>query len=80
MAATMLGSRWMDLATHGAPEQKRRWVTLWATGKMTLSKSLPKLQYGQLPQGEQARSEVVQKIRDECTAALKLPEESPPSR
>jgi hypothetical protein len=70
LAATMLGSRWMDLATG---ERGREWIEMWATGKLTLSRSLPKLNYGHLPPGTQATSEQIRAIREAVDSALKLP-------
>ena len=70
MAATFLGSRWMDLATQA---QGRRWIELWATGKLTLSRSLPKLNFGHLPPGKQATSEQIRAIREAVDSALTLP-------
>jgi hypothetical protein len=70
LAATMLGSRWIDLATR---DDGRRWIELWATGKRTLSRSLPKLNYGHLPPGQQATSEQIRAIRDAVDSALALP-------
>ena len=78
LAATLLGSRWMDLATSGGPAQAKRWLELWATGQMSLSNSLPKLQLGQLPQFQQAEVDRVQKVRAFVNESLQLPPESPP--
>jgi hypothetical protein len=70
MAATFLGSRWMDLATQ---TNGQHWIELWATGKMTLSRSLPKLNNGHLPPGKQATPEQIHAIRDAVDSALKAP-------
>lgn len=70
LAATMLGSRWMDIATQ---PDGRRWLELWATGKLTLSRSLPKLNYGHLPPGQQATSAQIRAIRDAVDSALTVP-------
>ncbi len=45
LAATMLGARWMNLATAGRPDQNRRWVELWARRELTLGKSIPPLTF-----------------------------------
>jgi len=79
LAATMLGARWMDIATNGGLDQTKRWLELWATGKLTLSKSLPKLEFGQMPQFEAAQADRVQKVRAFVNAALQPPPEPPPS-
>ena len=70
LAATMLGSRWIDVAT--SPDG-RRWIELWATGKMTLSRSLPKLNHGHLTPGQRATSEQIRAIRDAVDSALTPP-------
>ena len=73
LAATMLGSRWMDIATTGGLEHTKRWLELWATGKLTLSRSLPKLELGQMPQFQEAQPERVEKVRAFVNAALQPP-------
>jgi hypothetical protein len=73
MAATMLGARWVELATRSDPADARRWIELWATGRYTLSRSLPALRYGQMPQGELATAEQVAAIRRAVDESLTLP-------
>lgn len=73
MAATMLGARWVELATRSDPADARRWIQLWATGRYTLSRSLPPLRYGQMPQGELATAEQVAAIRRAVDESLTLP-------
>ncbi len=67
MAATILGARWMNLAVR--PEG-RRWIERWASGTSTLARSLPKLQYGQMPQGKEASEQAIEKIRNDMQSAL----------
>ena len=75
MAATMLGARWMDLAVSAEPGQGRRWVELWASGRYTITQSLPKLKYGQIPKGQVASKEAIKTVETEVDAALGLPDE-----
>ena len=77
MAATMIGARWMDLATTDDPKQNRRWVELWATGRCTLSASLPKLEFGRMKSGAEAPPEIIRTIQDGITAAMKPPGPGP---
>lgn len=72
LAATTLGSRWMN---HATGDNGRRWLELWATGKLTLSRSLPKLRYGHLPPGQRATSEQIRAIREAVDSALTIPAE-----
>jgi hypothetical protein len=78
LAATLLGARWIEIATTGTPEQSRAWLHSWATGEKNLSRTLPKLQFGQLPASEQASSATVQRVRAFVEDSLKLPAEPPP--
>lgn len=73
MAATMLGARWMNLATDKDPGRARRWVELWASGQWTINRSLPKLQFGQMPQGKEASAQAVESVRQAMDKALTLP-------
>lgn len=77
MAATMLGARWVELATRTDPADARRWVELWATGRYTLSRSLPVLRYGQKEQGEIASADQVAAIRRAVDESLSLPPRPP---
>lgn len=70
LAATTLGARWMNLAS--GPDG-RRWIELWASGQYTLRQSLPRLRYGQMPQGKEASAVAVAAIRRDMDAALTLP-------
>jgi hypothetical protein len=73
MAATLLGARWMEIAVRGEYEQTRAWLELWAAGRCTLSKCLPRLRYGRMPTGKEAAAEAIGAIRDEIQAALTPP-------
>lgn len=73
LAATLFGARWMEIATAGDAAQTKRWLELWATGKLTLSGSLPKMEFGQMPQFAVADGDRVQKVRDFVNAALQPP-------
>jgi len=74
MAATMLGARWVDLATTTDAAKNRQWLELWATGKCTLTKTLPKLEFGLMKPGTNAPPEVIQAIEKAMDAALRLPD------
>ena len=76
LAATMLGSRWIDLAVNTDDTKGRRWIESWATGKRTLSRSLPTLKFGHLPPGQQATSEQIRAIRAAVESALTVPSDS----
>lgn len=73
LAATLLGARWMELATRSDPADAARWVELWATRQLTIERSLPTLRYGQMPRGEVADEEILSTIRRDINAALQLP-------
>jgi hypothetical protein len=75
MAATMLGARWMDIAVNTDDAVGRHWIELWASGQYTISRSLPKLEFGHLPPGQRATPEEIRKVRDVIEAALKPPDE-----
>ena len=62
LTATMLGARWVDLATTNSAAAARRWVQAWASRRLTINASLPKLQFGQLPKGKQASAEAIVKV------------------
>ena len=74
MAATMMGARWVDIATAENAKQARAWVELWASGKDTLSRSLPKLHWGHIEPGNDAPPEKVKAVLDAITAAIVPPE------
>src|SRR5882724_891454 len=74
MAATMMGARWVDIATAENTKQARAWVELWASGKDTLSRSLPKLRWGHIEPGNDAPPEKVKAVLDAITAAIVPPE------
>lgn len=74
MAATMMGARWVDLATSENAKQARAWVELWASGKYTLSRSLPKLHWGHIEPGSDAPPEKVRAVLAEINAAIVPPE------
>ena len=71
MAATMIGARWMDLATGDDQQKNRAWLERWATGKLTLSRSLPKLDFGRFHKGAQPPPELVKSVQETIHAALK---------
>ena len=73
MAATMMGARWMDLASTEDRPQSRRWVELWASGRYTLSHSMPKLHWGHMRPGADAPAEKIIAIKGEIDAAITLP-------
>ena len=74
MAATMLGSRWMDIAVNTDDATGRRWVEAWAAGRNTISGTLPRLEFGHLPPGQRATPDQVKKVRAAIEAALKPPD------
>lgn len=76
MAATMMGARWMDLATADDPDEARRWVELWASGQYTLSRSLPKMNFGHMQPGKTAPPEKIKAVQDTIAAQMKLPAET----
>lgn len=74
-AATMLGSRWMDIAMK--PEQTKQWLELWATGQLSLDR-LPKLEFGRLPKSSQPHAEQLDRVRAFVNTALQFPPTEPP--
>lgn len=70
LAATMLGARWVDLATGDDQSQNRRWVEQWAAGHLTLEKSLPVLKFGRLQKGQAASPAEIKTVQEAVTAAL----------
>ena len=74
MAATMMGARWVDIATAENTKQARAWVELWASGKSTLSRSLPKLRWGHIEPGKDAPPEKVKAVLEAITKAIVPPE------
>ena len=73
MAATMLGARWVDLVENSTPSEGRRWVELWATRRFSITGALPRLRYGQMPQGKEATEQQIAIIRRAVDEALTLP-------
>lgn len=73
MAATMMGARWVDIATSDNVQQNRRWLELWATSRYTLSRSLPKLAFGHMEPLKDAPAERIKAVRDAINAALTPP-------
>ena len=73
MAATMMGARWMDLATVEDRGQARRWIELWASEQSSLSRSMPSLHWGHLRPGMNAPAEKIIAIRAEIDAAITIP-------
>lgn len=78
LAATLLGARWIEIATTGSAEQNREWLRRWASGELTLARDLPALKFGQLPEGQTASTTLVQRIREFVESALKPPPTPPP--
>jgi len=74
MAATMMGARWVDLATSANTNQARAWVELWASGKSTLSRSLPKLHWGHMEPGVDAPPEKIKAVLADINAAMVPPD------
>lgn len=74
LAATMLGARWIRVAVDAPPEQTRRWLERWATGKLALSRVFPSLEFGRLPAGEQATATAIQEVSRFVEAALSCPD------
>ena len=80
MAATMMGARWMDLASSEDHHiQAQRWIELWASGQYVLSRSMPKLHWGRMRPGTDASAERIIAIKAEIDAAITLPPLSSPS-
>jgi hypothetical protein len=73
LAATMLGARWVDLATGTNQSLNHHWVSAWASGGRTLERSLPPLKFGRLQQGDTASAEEVQSVKEAVAAALPAP-------
>ncbi|MEI8063559.1 MAG: hypothetical protein WCH84_05805 [Verrucomicrobiota bacterium] len=73
MAATMMGARWIDLATTEDHSQARRWIELWASGQYTLSRSMPRLHWGHMRLGTAPTAEKIIAIKAEIDAAIILP-------
>ncbi len=47
LAATMLGARWIELATTGTADQNRAWIERWARRRSTLATAIQPLRFGQ---------------------------------
>jgi len=77
LAATIMGTRWVDVAANSTPEQARRWFEMWASGRCTLTKSLPKLHWGRLKPGTEPSPAIVEEINKEITEAVALPTPAP---
>ena len=79
MAATIMGARWVDVAVGGDAAHTRRWLELWATGRYTLSKSLPKLHWGHLAVGskDEATPEQIQAVDKEIENLITCPPAPP---
>jgi hypothetical protein len=73
MAATMMGARWMDIATSENPQQNRRWLEVWATGRYTLARSLPKLAFGHMEPGKGAPPEKIKAVQNAVNTAMTPP-------
>ena len=75
LAATLMGSRWVDLATGEDRSASRRWVEGWAQGRYSLSRSLPKLEFGHLATGRDASTEQIKAVRQAVQAGMPPPDD-----
>jgi hypothetical protein len=71
LAATMMGARWVDLATTDDQQQNRRWVAHWADPRRRLSATLPALTFGRLAQGVSATPAELKRVQEAVVAGLK---------
>jgi hypothetical protein len=74
MAATIMGARWIDIATNGGLSQTRQWLELWASGRYTLSRSLPAFRFGHMQPGKNAPPEKIKAVQDAITSAMAPPQ------
>jgi hypothetical protein len=79
VAVTSMGARWVDVAVGGDAEHTRRWLELWASGRYTLSKSLPKLHWRSLPPFVASTPAEVKAVENEVDAAITFPNDQPGS-
>lgn len=77
MAATMMGARWVDLATTDDQRQNRRWVAHWADPRRRLTATLPALTFGRLAQGATATPAEIKRVQDAVVAGMKALPASP---
>ena len=70
VAVTTMGARWVDVAVEGDAQHAKRWLELWASGRYTLSKSMPKLHWESLPPFVDSTPERVKAVEDEVAAAI----------
>jgi hypothetical protein len=73
LAATIMGARWVDVALDGDASHTRAWLDLWATGKYTLSRSLPPMRFGHMHPGERATPDQIEAIDRAVSAAISFP-------
>jgi len=75
VAVTTMGARWVDVAVEGDAQHAKRWLELWASGRYTLSKSMPKLHWESLPPFVDSSPERVKEVEDEVAAAITFPDD-----
>jgi hypothetical protein len=75
VAVTTMGARWVDVAVEGDAQHAKRWLELWASGRYTLSKSMPKLHWESLPPFVDSTPERVKAVEDEVDAAITFPDD-----
>jgi len=74
VAVTSMGARWVDVAVEGNAEHTRRWLELWASGRYTLSKSMPKLHWRSLHPFVASAPAEVKVVENEVDAAITFPD------
>ncbi|HVM61700.1 MAG TPA: hypothetical protein VMV72_12630 [Verrucomicrobiae bacterium] len=73
VAVASMGARWVDVAVQGDAAHTRRWLELWAGGRYTLSKSMPKLHWRSLAPFADANPDEIKAVEDEVDAAITFP-------
>ncbi len=76
VAVTSMGARWVDVAVGGDAAHTKRWLELWASGRYTLSKSMPRLHWRSLPPFVDSTPAEVKAVEDEVDAAITFPTET----
>jgi hypothetical protein len=76
VAVTTMGALWVDVAVEGDAQHAKHWLELWASGRYTLSKSMPKLHWESLPPFVDSTPERVKAVEDEVDAAITFPDDS----
>ncbi len=82
VAVTSMGARWVDVAVDGDAQHTKRWLDLWASGRYTLSKSMPRLHWRSLPPFVDSTPAEIKAVEDEVDAAITFPTDTnaPPAR